>query len=96
MGRHKRGYKNNSHRDKQKRHDPYANYKTTKPMSFAEIHKGCIDKVRFHSRKTVRSAAKEKGQRYYRCPFCNEWHLTKSKGAINPWNEDIGYQNTNL
>lgn len=57
------------------------------PMSFDEIHRGCMDKARFHSRKTVRAAAKSLGFRYYRCRFCGEFHLTKSKGAIDPWKE---------
>lgn len=49
------------------------------------IHKGCMDKTRFHSRKTAKAAARDKGLRYYRCEFCGSWHLTKSKGAIDPW-----------
>lgn len=61
--------------------------KHTQPMTFDQIHKGCMDKTRFHRRKTVRAAAKELGYRYYKCPFCGDFHLTKSKGAINPWNE---------
>lgn len=53
-------------------------------MSFEEAHRCCIDKTRFRSKKTVKSAAKRYGLRYYRCRFCGFWHLTKGKkGGLN-------------
>lgn len=86
MSRGKRMH--NRHRQQRK---DYTNKKCSplkgRPMSFEEIHRGCMDKKRFHSRKTVRAAAKDLGLRYYRCGFCGEFHLTKSKGSIDPWKE---------
>lgn len=61
-------------------------YNGGKEMTFDKIHRSCMDKTRFHSRKTVKRVAKEYGLRYYRCEFCGEWHLTskKYKGSIKP------------
>lgn len=56
----------------------------TKAMTFEQIHKGCVDKTVFHARKTVRKAARELNMRYYKCEFCGNWHLTRSKGSLKP------------
>lgn len=78
-GSSKRRHKSKSHKE------IYRRKGGSERMSFEKAHKGCMDKTTFHSRKTVRSAAKKLGFRYYKCPFCGEFHLTKSKGAMNPW-----------
>lgn len=59
--------------------------KSSRPMSFKEAHRGCIDKTRFTSKKKVIEVARALSLRYYRCDFCGGFHLTKSKGAVDPW-----------
>lgn len=48
-------------------------------MGFEGIHRGCADKTRFKSKKTVRSAAERLGMGFYRCRFCGDFHLTSRK-----------------
>lgn len=54
-------------------------------LSIDQARRMCTDKVKFYSRKTVKAAAKDKGMHYYKCDFCGGWHLTRNKGAKNPW-----------
>lgn len=81
-----RNGKHMSRKDQRKK-NKYSIKGSNKPMTFDHIHKGCIDKARFHSRKTVKQAAKDLCYNYYRCQFCGEFHLTKNRRSNNPWNE---------
>lgn len=44
-------------------------------------HKMCGDKVTYKKRHVAKNIAKNRGQRAYKCPVCEFWHLT-TKGAI--------------
>ena len=48
-------------------------------MGFYGIHRGCVDKATFSSKKTARAAAKNLGMRVYKCSFCGAYHLTSHK-----------------
>jgi DNA repair exonuclease SbcCD ATPase subunit len=40
------------------------------------IHKMCGAKLRYRTAHSAHNAAIANGQRAYRCPACNKWHLT--------------------
>lgn len=52
-------------------------------MSFYGIHRGCVDKATFSSKKTARAAADRFGMRVYKCRFCGAYHLTSSSEDID-------------
>lgn len=44
--------------------------------SFKMAHNGCVNKKRFHTRRSAKQRAKDLGYSYYQCAFCGGYHLT--------------------
>ena len=38
-------------------------------------HRGCSRKIRHSSKRRAKELARKWGQRVYKCPYCDGWHL---------------------